>query len=792
MYAKLVLRSKTRMTDQFYTYRIPSELLEDIEIGMRVLVPFGRGNKTTVGLVVEINSDLNENYKVKDIIKTIEDRPILNQELIDIANFMCDEYLSDLSSSFQTVLPPGDIVKINEVFYSNFENDEDEFLRFLSDPKDYDEVKRKFPNMGRTQLNDLVESGAISRRYEFTKDANIKYIKIVKLLKPDFNGISIRAHKQHEIMNYLSHKKSCELSEVLKATNSSLTSLRALEKKNLISITDKRVFREVIDEEIKTYSSHVLNSQQEKVFKEIISSSNTTFLLKGVTGSGKTEVYLHLAEAVMDRGQQVMILVPEIALTPQTIARFAGRFGKKVAVLHSRLSISERFDQWRMIREGFVQIVVGTRSAVFAPFQNLGMIIIDEEHELSYISEKNPKYDAIDIARFRANYNNCSVVLGTATPRIESFYNTKIGEYKLLELSSRANKNELPEVVTVDMREELKKGNITMFSDVLREEMEIALERKKQVILFLNKRGHTSYVFCRNCGYNQRCDDCDVSMTYHKSKGLSICHFCGKTANKPLICPSCGSNAIKEFGAGTQKLEEYTKEVFPNAKVARMDMDTMSKKGSYNRIYKLMENGEIDILIGTQMLSKGLDFKNVTVVGIVAADLTLNLPDYRSQEKTFQLLTQVAGRAGRGDDKGKVVIQTYQPDHYAILNAMDHDYDEFFNNEIKMRREYKYPPFENLVLIRVIHQDRLKASKRSFEIIKIIRENLKTKDYEIIGPNPAVIERIRNMYRFNIVIKTKNELNMLKQVLDESIIRNKDLIGDGYKMFFMINPISLF
>lgn len=792
MYAKLVLRSKTRMTDQFYTYRIPSELLEDIEIGMRVLVPFGRGNKTTVGLVVEINSDLNENYKVKDIIKTIEDRPILNQELIDIANFMCDEYLSDLSSSFQTVLPPGDIVKINEVFYSNFENDEDEFLRFLSDPKDYDEVKRKFPNMGRTQLNDLVESGAISRRYEFTKDANIKYIKIVKLLKPDFNGISIRAHKQHEIMNYLSHIKSCELSEVLKATNSSLTSLRALEKKNLISITDKRVFREVIDEEIKTYSSHVLNSQQEKVFKEIISSSNTTFLLKGVTGSGKTEVYLHLAEAVMDRGQQVMILVPEIALTPQTIARFAGRFGKKVAVLHSRLSISERFDQWRMIREGFVQIVVGTRSAVFAPFQNLGMIIIDEEHELSYISEKNPKYDAIDIARFRANYNNCSVVLGTATPRIESFYNTKIGEYKLLELSSRANKNELPEVVTVDMREELKKGNITMFSDVLREEMEIALERKKQVILFLNKRGHTSYVFCRNCGYNQRCDDCDVSMTYHKSKGLSICHFCGKTANKPLICPSCGSNAIKEFGAGTQKLEEYTKEVFPNAKVARMDMDTMSKKGSYNRIYKLMENGEIDILIGTQMLSKGLDFKNVTVVGIVAADLTLNLPDYRSQEKTFQLLTQVAGRAGRGDDKGKVVIQTYQPDHYAILNAMDHDYDEFFNNEIKMRREYKYPPFENLVLIRVIHQDRLKASKRSFEIIKIIRENLKTKDYEIIGPNPAVIERIRNMYRFNIVIKTKNELNMLKQVLDESIIRNKDLIGDGYKMFFMINPISLF
>lgn len=792
MYAKLVLRSKTRMTDQYYTYRIPSELLEEIEIGMRVLVPFGRGNKTTVGLVVEINSDLDEDYKVKDIIKPIEDSPILNQELIDIAKFMCEEYLSDLSSSFQTVLPPGDIVKINEVFYSNTENDTDEFLRFLSDPRGFEEVKNEFPNMTRTQINDLVENGAISRKYEFTKDANIKYIKIVKLIDSDFRNINPRAHKQFEILNYLSSKNSCELPEVLKATNSSLSSLRALESKKLISITEKRVFREVLDEEIKIYSSHVLNEDQSRVFDEIMDGSETTYLLKGVTGSGKTEVYLHLAEAIMAKGQQVMILVPEISLTPQTIARFAGRFGKKVAVLHSRLSISERFDQWRMIKEGMVQIVVGTRSAVFAPFQHLGMIIIDEEHELSYISEKNPKYDAIDIARFRAHYNNCNVVLGTATPRIESYYNSVIGEYKLLELSSRANKNELPEVIAVDMRDELKKGNITMFSDALREEMELALADKKQIILFLNKRGHTSYVFCRNCGYNQRCDDCDVSMTYHKSKGISICHFCGKTANKPLICPSCGSNAIKEFGAGTQKLEEYTKEVFPNAKVARMDMDTMSKKGSYGRIYKQMANGEIDILIGTQMLSKGFDFKNVTVVGIVAADLTLNLPDYRSQEKTFQLLTQVAGRAGRGDDKGKVIIQTYQPKHYAIFNAMDHDYDEFYNDEIKMRREYKYPPFQNLVLIRVIHQDRLKASKRSFEIIKIIRENLRTKDYEIIGPNPAVIERIRNMYRFNIVIKTKNDLNMVKRVLDECIIRNKNLIGDGYKIFFMINPISLF
>lgn len=791
MYAKLVLKSKTRMTDCLYTYRIPKNLENEVEIGIRVLVPFGRGNKTTVGIVVELTDSVDGKYVVKDILKTIEESPILNSELIDIANFMKVKYLSDYSSAFHTVLPPGDIITINEVFYAPGDSKDDELLSFLKEPKSYSEIVERF-NTPKDVINDLVKSRKIVRRHELTKDASVKKVRIAKLIKDDFESLSKRAFKQLEILEYLKKVSPIDAGDLMKATNSSYASIRTLEDKGFIKIEEKVVLRDVLDDDIKVYSSHKLNEDQKRVYDRIVDSENSTFLLKGITGSGKTEVYLHLAEHVMNLGKQVIILVPEISLTPQTIARFAGRFGKKVAVLHSKLSISERFDQWTMVKEGIVQIVVGTRSAIFAPTMNLGLIIIDEEHELSYISEKNPKYDAIDIARFRGEYHGCNVVLGTATPRIESYYKTTIGEYKLLEMKDRATDNKLPEVVSVDMTSELKKGNLGMFSFALRSEIENALKNGNQTILFLNKRGHTSYVFCRNCGYSQKCEDCDVSMTYHSYKNLSICHFCGKTATKPLICPSCGSNAIKEFGAGTQRLEEYTKEEFPDARVFRMDMDTMSKKGSYQKVYEMMKNKEIDILIGTQMLSKGFDFKDVTVVGIVAADLSLNLPDYRAQEKTFQLLTQVAGRAGRGDEEGKVIIQTYEPNHYSITNAKEHDYDGFFKNEIKTREVYKYPPFYDIFLLRIMHQSRISASKRSFEIIKVLTKYLKTSDYEIIGPNPAVIERIKNNYRFNIIIKTKNDIEMIKDVVEERILTNRQFIGDGYKIFFMINPISLY
>ncbi|MDO5717937.1 MAG: primosomal protein N' [Tissierellia bacterium] len=788
MYAKLVLKSKTRMTDQLYTYRIPENY--DIAVGMRVIVPFGRGNKTSIGIVVEILEEVESTFKIKDIIKTLDNSPILDQELIDIALFMRDEYLSDLSSAFQTVLPPGDIKNITEIYYSDQDNDE--FLIFLNSPKTLDQINLKYPDIDKAMIDNYIKMGKIKKRYEFSRKASIKKIKFVEKISNSREKISSRANKQLEIYDYLANNNKVEIYKLLRETSSSLSSLRALERLGLVRIIEDEVFREVLSDEIIDYDEHILTSSQKNVFDRIDKSENKTFLLQGVTGSGKTEIYLQLAKAKIKEGKQVMILVPEIALTPQTIARFAGRFGKKIAVLHSRLSISERFDQWRMIKEGLVSIVVGTRSAVFAPFSNLGLIIIDEEHELSYISEKNPKYDALDIARFRGNYNRCNVVLGTATPRIESYFKTKNKDYELLELSDRANKNPLPDVHVVDMRDELKMGNFSMFSGILRDEIQNSLNEKNQSILFLNKRGHTSYIFCRRCGYILKCDACDVSMTYHKSKGISICHFCGRTSSKPIICPSCGSNAIKEFGAGTEKLEEETIKEFPNARVARMDADTMSKKGNYERIYKLMNEGKIDILIGTQMLSKGFDFKNVRTVGIVSADISLNLPDYRAQEKTFQLLTQVAGRAGRGEVKGNVIIQTYQPNHYAINCAKDHDYINFYENEIKIRREYNYPPFDNIILIRVTHEDRFKANKKAFEIIDKINSRSNSMDFEIIGPNPAVIERINNRFRFNILIKTKNDLERVKDRINNRILKDKESFKGGYHIFVMINPISLF
>lgn len=789
-YVKVILKTKSRMTDQLYTYKLPDD--KEYYIGQRVMVPFGRGNNKVLGIIVSFTDDVDSTINYKEIDMEIESTPLLNRELIDLAFFMSDKYLSDLSSSISTVLPPGDIVNITEIFKSDKDNNE--LCKFLSEGKTYIEIRDKFPQVTRKMLSECIESGLIDYKINLSKDISPKIIRMVELVNPDKNLISKSAIKQLEIIKYLEKTKTKTMiqKDLLKETNSSLSSLKSLEKKNIVRIYDEKVYREVLPEYIEHYEKHRLNEEQERVYNEIINGTNNTYLLKGVTGSGKTEVYLHLVDKAIEENKQAIILVPEISLTPQTIKRFAGRFGNRVAVLHSKLSMSERFDQWRMIKEGLYDIVVGTRSAIFAPLNNIGVIIIDEEHELTYINEKNPKYDAIDIAIERCKFHNANLILGSATPRVESYYKSLIGDYTLLELKSRVEKRPLPIINTIDMREELKKGNFSMFSEDLTSAINQALENKKQSILFLNKRGHTSYIFCRKCGYVHKCEACESSLTYHKNKNICICHLCGRTERKPLICPECGSNAIKEFGAGTQKLEEVTKFEFPNAKVARMDADTMSKKGNYEKIYSMMENKEIDILIGTQMLSKGFDFKDVDVVGIMSADISLNLPDFRSSEKTFQLITQVAGRAGRGDNQGQVFIQTYNPENKAISSSENHDYESFYNYEIENRKLFKYPPFYDLILIRVSHKNRNLAIKRAIEIGDALRKDkFNNINFEVIGPNPAVIERINNRYRFNLLIKCKNSLDSIKNIIDRKVIKNNKYNESGYRYFIMINPNSL-
>jgi primosomal protein N' (replication factor Y) len=484
-----------------------------------------------------------------------------------------------------------------------------------------------------------------------------------------------------------------------------------------------------------------------------------TFLLHGVTGSGKTELYMRVASAVIDRGRQVIMLVPEISLTPQIIGRFIGRFGReRVAVLHSKLSAGERFDEWTRIQNGETDIVIGARSAVFAPFGNIGAVIVDEEHETTYKSDMTPKYDTVEVAVKRAARAGGIVVLGSATPSVVSMYRAESGLYKLLTMKERYNSTPLPNVSVADMRREMEHGNRTIFSAELHTRIETALSAGKQVILFLNRRGYSPFIACRKCGYVMRCAECGISMTYHKREEKAVCHFCGNSLPVPEVCPECASAYLRHFGAGTEKVEELTKAAFPQAAVARLDLDTSSKKGSIQKILRDFEKGRTHILIGTQMVAKGLDFANVSLVGIIAADVSLNIPDFRSAERTFQLITQVAGRSGRGAEVGDVVVQTYAPDNYAIDAAVKHDYRGFYDTELMLRKYLKYPPFSDVVQLTTLSEDEATA----MECAEALRRDIliamgdAEKRY-ILGPHKAAISKMGDDYRYQMYIKVAPE-----------------------------------
>ncbi len=480
------------------------------------------------------------------------------------------------------------------------------------------------------------------------------------------------------------------------------------------------------------------------------------FLLHGVTGSGKTEVYLRAIQEVLAKGKEAIVLVPEISLTPQMTSRFKARFGPLVAVMHSALSSGEKYDEWRKIRRGEVKVVVGARSAIFAPFENIGIIILDEEHEGTYKQEDTPRYHAREVAIKRAEYYNCPVILGSATPSLESYARATKGVYTLLTLMKRAKNQALPEVAIVDMRKELKSGNRSMFSVALAEALRKRLEAGEQSILFLNRRGFSSFVLCRDCGTTVECPNCDISLTYHRANERLKCHYCGHEERVPLICPECESEHIRFFGTGTQKVEEEIANLFPEARVIRMDVDTTRRKGSHERLLRQFSEGKADILLGTQMIAKGLDFPNITLVGVLAADTTLHLADFRAAEKTFQLMTQVSGRAGRHELPGEVFIQTYSPEHYAIELAKEHHYEPFYNLEMAARRQYGYPPFYFVTLIQFTHEDVLKVADYASRAATFLQSNL-SPDTVIIGPTAAAISRVNNRYRYQCLLKYKKE-----------------------------------
>lgn len=502
-----------------------------------------------------------------------------------------------------------------------------------------------------------------------------------------------------------------------------------------------------------------LTDEQRSAIKTIqpslIDREHKIFLIHGVTSSGKTEIYMQVIETCISEGRTAIMLVPEISLTPQTIDRFIGRFGaEQIAVLHSKLSMGERYDEWMRIKKGEVKIVIGARSAVFAPLSNIGIIVLDEEHETTYKSDMTPKYDTIEVAGRRAKKNRAIVLLGSATPSLVSAYKAEQGEYQKILLTERFNKTPLPTVEIIDMREELKNGNKSIFSVSLYQEMKRNLVEKRQVILFLNRRGYSTFVSCRSCGYVMKCKECGISLTYHKARNEAICHFCGCRERIPSVCPVCGGKYIKHFGTGTEKVEEVTREIFPEYTVDRLDLDTITKKGSIDKILNSFRKGKTNILIGTQLVAKGLDFSNVGLVGIVSADISLNVPDFRSTERTFQLITQAAGRAGRGDSTGKVLIQTYSPDHYSIIAAAEHDYEAFYQAETRIRKQIGYPPFSDLIQIILSSEKEQEALERCRQVAADFIENAgKSEERYVFGPQAAPMNKIKGLYRYQLLIK---------------------------------------
>ena len=748
MIAEVIIQSNVKNLNRVFDYKVPIEYEENaIElIGARVLVPFGRMKELEEGFVVNIKEKTE--YEVKEIAKV--EKKFLNELKINLARWMARRYFCNVSECLKLMLPPGTTSKViqNRV--------KEKSVNFVSLLKDEDEI-------------------------EF-----------------DIGTKKLKSDKQIRTLKFLLENGDSLVSDIEMFADSSRAVVNTLCKNGYVEIVEKKIERDPFEgKDIERTEKLKLNKEQQEAFDIICDSMDdmlfSEFLIFGVTGSGKTEIYLQLIEKTLNENKSSILLVPEISLTPQTVNRFISRFGKEnIAVLHSKLSVGERYDEWNKINEGRAKIIIGARSAIFAPAKDLGIVIIDEEHDSSYKSEMTPRYDAKEIARYIAKENNIPLVLGSATPDLDTFYRAKNEEISLLKLIKRANEKSLPEIEIIDLREELAKGNKSMISTRLYGEIENNLNNKKQTILYLNRRGYSTFIMCRNCGYIAKCKNCDINLTYHSNTNKLKCHYCGREENVLTICPECGSKQIRYFGTGTQKLELEINKIFPEATTIRMDVDTVSKKNSHEQILDKFKNENIDILIGTQMVVKGHHFPNVTLVGVIAADGSLNIDDFRANEKTFQILTQVAGRAGRGEEKGKVIIQTYNPDNFSIECAKKQDYELFYNTEIGMRKQLKYPPFCDIILMGFSSENKKEVEKIANSIHlylknRVINENIGIILYKAI---PSPIDRIKNKYRWRILIKCKFSEEII-DLLNDALEYSKKLKAKETRITIDLNPNNM-
>ena len=728
MYALVLVEIGVKNVDKYFTYHIPDNLEDKINIGIRVKVPFN--TREISGFVIKIINKIEDNnYEVKDILEVIDNEEVLNLELLKLGEYISSKTLCSMITAYQTMLPKA--LKANHKVAMKPKN---EVIAVLN--KDTSEI------------------------YEYISICSYK--KQVEILKSIIENGSV------------------------KVISSNISSVTSLANKGLIKTISREVYR-YNDNTIENKHTVFLNEEQSKVVKEVIDNLNTnnTYLLKGVTGSGKTEVYMHIIKEVIDRGMQAIMLVPEISLTPQIVSRFRQRFNDEVAVLHSGLSDGERYDEYRKIKKGLVKIVVGARSAIFSPFQNLGVIIIDEEQVTSYKQENNPRYHTRDVALFRCKYHNCPLVLGSATPSLESYARAKKGVYKLLTLNKRANNKLMPEIRIVDMKKEIR-NNYHNISLELENAIKEKLDKKEQIIILLNRRGYSSMLTCKDCGEVIKCPNCDISLTYHKTSNTLRCHYCGYGTKVQDTCPSCYGRSLTMYGLGTEKLEEEMVKKF-NARVVRMDLDTTTSKKAHSKIIKDFLEQKYDILVGTQMIAKGLDFPNVTLVGVINADASLNIPDFRSSEYTYQLLSQVSGRSGRDKKEGIVIIQTLNPEHYSIKYAKDHDYDGFFNYEMSIRKKLGYPPYYYLTLIKILSRDYQLCMKEANKVGEFLRKNLPS-DVIVLGPSIASTFKVNNIYHFQCIIKYKKE-DDIKEVL--RTIDNIYKVNTKVRIEMDIDPVRL-
>ena len=784
--AKIIVDVPLMQTDQPYSYKIPEEFEGMLEVGMRVHVPFGKANRLIQGIVLGIEQENDAEVTdddLKEIAEVLDFSPVLTEEQLWLAEELRKSVFSYKISILKAMLPGFLNSSYDKILYP---------LEGLSQ-KDRDRLFGSQKSLAFSSLDlekqaemmRLTRKGLLKLEYQAVDQKKVKTQSWVKVNPDKLEKLEIsnRAKKKLELREYLvAHPETVPLADLLE--HYSREQVNFFVEQGALTILQKEVQRSAAYfEGIESSQSLELNPEQKEACEAVVGAigkEHPPFLLQGITGSGKTEVYLQIIQGALDMGKTAIVLVPEISLTPQMTERFIARFGDKVAILHSGLSNGEKYDEWRKVERGEAQVVVGARSAIFAPLKDIGVIIIDEEHEASYKQDSNPRYHARDVAILRAQYNQAALVLGSATPSLESRARAGKGVYQHLRLTKRANPlASVPQVQLIDFRDYIGQNETSNFTPPLIEAIRDRLDKKEQVVLMLNRRGYSSFVMCRECGTVDTCPNCDISLTLHMNTKTMNCHYCGFSKEIPHVCPNCQSRSIRYYGTGTQKAYDELAELFQEARILRMDVDTTRKKGSHQALLEQFGNGEADILLGTQMIAKGLDFPNVTLVGVLNADTALNLPDFRSSERTFQLLTQVAGRAGRAEKAGQVLIQSYNPQHYAIRFAKDQDYEGFYAYEMGIRRQLGYPPYYFTIGITLSHKKEEEVLRRAYEVMEILRSGLSDASI-ILGPTPKPIARTHNLYHYQILIKyrledklasTLNQVLALTQLRENSELR---------------------